>query len=63
MNDTRLEKFDCIVDIMKDELQRVIQRGQFADERQTTSQRAHLILYSDRTDLVTKERVQKEVKA
>ncbi|BCR92049.1 homocysteine S-methyltransferase family protein [Aspergillus chevalieri] len=64
VNCTRVVNLGLIVDIMLDELRKLIEQGQLVDEWQTTSGRPWLVLYPDGTqgeeyDPATKEWVQK----
>lgn len=64
VNCTRVGNLGSIVDIMLDELRKLIEQGQFVDEWHTISGRPWLVLYPDGTqgeeyDPATKEWVQK----
>lgn len=64
VNCTRVGSLGPIVDIMRDELQRMVEEGHFVDEWQTTPGRPWLVLYPDGTqgeeyDPATKEWVKK----
>jgi len=64
VNCTRVGNLGPIVDIMLDELRKLIEQGQFVDEWQTASGRPWLVLYPDGTqgeeyDPATKEWVHK----
>lgn len=66
VNCTRVGNLGPIVDIMLDELRRLIEQSQFVDEWQATTGRPWLVLYPDGTqgeeyDPVTKEWVQKRM--